>query len=722
MLSLQRKVEIAERFRRNFEGKIYSEVPEKDIHLELGDDEGSYYDSSREVIHLGLSFFEAKDEKDLLKQANYILGHEIQHVKSTASDPWEKGIREGIRRVLIAIGEEVGYEHSIITPRDQDRFVKYLEEECDIYISLRAIGSLVHHIINSVEDGRIERIRSAKKIGFHRYRVYFRVEKMWKPRVITADEASDPGERLNIVLNQILSLSTLERYQRGYVTNFFGGAFHKKYVRPILPFIKEGICAQTTALMAEASIQIVEHIAFMIAEAAKQEGAFENLIKAILAQIPENLENAKPSASENSEEQMEEGEESRQVTGDSDLSENEEEQDENESASGNGEENEEGKDQKGKGSESEDNKDKKDDKKEAGDEANEGNESNTPNSKPSKPSTSDNGPKELSDSEIERSIKEIEKQLDELTGKEQEKAKREEKQEAERQEKLKGEPTRKVNAPKRVASRYPNIKFKYIEKRIVPDLPLPPREAAEGEAFRKEIEEMLPDDKVRIIGNSGSVSSRTILNLAMGKTDLAFEMTKKEDEKDAPAFFCLIDNSGSMWNGPGSLRWKAASAMAVVEEGVREHAPIRIESFTANGTNLVVHEIIKDFDDVSAGNFSYNWMQKSNCAAGNKDGWSIRMAATTLAERQEEEKVLFVFSDGYPTAYEYGMNEGINDVYDAVAEAREMGLHVIGIFMYEGELDDGFKEGYRKMYGNDIVFAKGSDIRPEITRLVRSFF
>ena len=54
-----------------------NKIPQLEIQL----DKGSYTDHS--IIHIGISELEENDEESLLRSVLFLIGHEVQHVRST---------------------------------------------------------------------------------------------------------------------------------------------------------------------------------------------------------------------------------------------------------------------------------------------------------------------------------------------------------------------------------------------------------------------------------------------------------------------------------------------------------------------------------------------------------------------------------------------------------------------------------------------------------------
>ncbi|MGM8213091.1 vWA domain-containing protein [Virgibacillus sp. W0430] len=86
----------------------------------------------------------------------------------------------------------------------------------------------------------------------------------------------------------------------------------------------------------------------------------------------------------------------------------------------------------------------------------------------------------------------------------------------------------------------------------------------------------------------------------------------------------------------------------------------------------------------------------------NRDGFSIRIATRQLWGRNEKNKFLLVFSDGEPAATGYDQN-GVIDTTVAVSEARKKGIHVIGIYLANGDISEKEDRLMQNIYGKERV-------------------
>ncbi|WP_270182136.1 vWA domain-containing protein [Alkalihalobacillus sp. CinArs1] len=103
----------------------------------------------------------------------------------------------------------------------------------------------------------------------------------------------------------------------------------------------------------------------------------------------------------------------------------------------------------------------------------------------------------------------------------------------------------------------------------------------------------------------------------------------------------------------------------------------------------------------------------------NRDGYAIRKAAQELQSRHEKHKILIVFTDGEPSAYDYSEN-GIIDTHEAVNNTRKQGIEVIGVFLSNGEPQEKEKNTMKNIYGTQsLVIPSAQDIPAYLTPLLK---
>ncbi len=269
------------------------------------DDEDQFFDPNEWGIHIGrfgiTNRFEAVNEKSYAKALEFVQGHESQHVHSTASVPYRWGIDRGVEVIIEYIASIENPKKRFRKPKDYEKFMDELRQK-GIYVSWRQVRELVAGIANSVEDGRIEGIRASKYLGFKKLRTEYRGI-FWKQGAddkLTEYSKINAAEKLRVIANQILFLSTCQLYQPGFFMTYVGTPL-KDEVDALMPFIAEGIKAKTCREMAQQVIKICEKLAPLIYEAFKisaadiaAKQALEKMLSDLISAMIENggLENS----------------------------------------------------------------------------------------------------------------------------------------------------------------------------------------------------------------------------------------------------------------------------------------------------------------------------------------------------------------------------------------------------------------------------------------------
>lgn len=198
---------------------------------------------------------------------------------------------------------------------------------------------------------------------------------------------------------------------------------------------------------------------------------------------------------------------------------------------------------------------------------------------------------------------------------------------------------------------------------------------------------------------------------------------KRNPDAGSAAFYLLIDNSGSQASSaskenPSLKKYQAARyAAAVVEEAVRGLVPCKIALFDQSSSQ-VNHYVIKGFDERKSGNRSWNSLLVKGPGGCNADSVNIRIAAMELSRRPEKKKVLFLLSDGLPSAYG-SRSEAYAEVRQAVLAARRKGIIVIPIMFGEMEFLTSSQKTYELMYEKHIIACVPKEITPRLCALFR---
>jgi nitric oxide reductase activation protein len=86
----------------------------------------------------------------------------------------------------------------------------------------------------------------------------------------------------------------------------------------------------------------------------------------------------------------------------------------------------------------------------------------------------------------------------------------------------------------------------------------------------------------------------------------------------------------------------------------------------------------------------------------NRDGYSIRRMGEEILKRPEQQKILLVFSDGEPAAFDYETH-GVLDTHEAVTKTRKLGIETIGMFIANGEVTEEEEKLMQNIYGPQNV-------------------
>lgn len=168
----------------------------------------------------------------------------------------------------------------------------------------------------------------------------------------------------------------------------------------------------------------------------------------------------------------------------------------------------------------------------------------------------------------------------------------------------------------------------------------------------------------------------------------------------------LIDGSGSQQSRQGQV---AIQAYILSEALSNVGIPHRVMSFCTFWNYTIMHKF-RTYDDPRSENRNiFDYAASSN----NRDGLAIQAAADALLEREEENKILIILSDGRP--YDVILNrpkarnprpyEGkyaADDTSFEVRKLRNLGVAVLGVFA--GEEKDLATE--KKIFGKDFAYIR----------------
>ena len=262
---------------------------------------------------------------------------------------------------------------------------------------------------------------------------------------------------------------------------------------------------------------------------------------------------------------------------------------------------------------------------------------------------------------------------------------------------------------------------------VISNEALPPEMERLGRKLESDIERVIRVKRTEKRNmRVGQISGRDLYRVGM--RDPHVFMRKGQPMKADMAVFLLLDNSGSMGsmgaqtteNGERIYLDKSTlsrTAAGIIERGLAKFAAMKISLFDVSG-GQIRHATLKKFDEVAPKGSSrcYNSMKPVGIGGGNKDGYSIRVATSDLMARREQKKVLVLLSDGLPSDYNGGTRAGMNDVRDAVREARQKGIIVIPIMFGRARDRLEMKDNFAEMYGQ-FISCDPIDIIGEFTKL-----
>ena len=134
------------------------------------EDANQYFDPRAYKIHLGiygpLEIFQVETEEDYVAAVEYFYGHENQHVRSTANKPYDNGVLRSMHAIVEYIAAKEGIRKNFRNDRDYEVFVEKELPAHGIHVNARMLMEMSSWLMNAVEDGRIERIRSIEFPGF----------------------------------------------------------------------------------------------------------------------------------------------------------------------------------------------------------------------------------------------------------------------------------------------------------------------------------------------------------------------------------------------------------------------------------------------------------------------------------------------------------------------------------------------------------------------------
>ena len=165
----------------------------------------------------------------------------------------------------------------------------------------------------------------------------------------------------------------------------------------------------------------------------------------------------------------------------------------------------------------------------------------------------------------------------------------------------------------------------------------------------------------------------------------------------------LIDASGSQAVRQSMVALQSYLFSAALS---RIHIPHRVMSYCTYGDHTVLRRF-RDYDDKPEADRK---ILEYRATSNNRDGLALAAAGIDLLKRQEDHKIVIVFSDGLPNDMvsgrkrlgapeKYVGDAAIRETCAQVRKLRREGAHVIGIFL--GNDDE--LENERMIYGSSFL-------------------
>ncbi len=685
-----------------------------------------FYSPDSNTITFGIkgiyNIFKPESPEIALMSYTFASGHEEQHFRSTASIPYAYGINGGAREIVAYAYEQATGKRKIFRgDNDVAQTANELGSKYGIYLDANTVYGITAGLTNSLEDGRIERIRSYRVPEFRDLREVFRY-RIWKSNEITNRPTcnSREGELLLVLTNQVLSLSTTYRFEKGFYKHYRDDKEMMGYINKIIPHVQKAIMSPGTRGMAEESVEIAKILAPIIYKVARIPDAFVDLLKLLAELISQAESTSEMSAGsgglmENDEEQ-EGGLDENSMNSDLFESMNSNSSssnpgDSDKKSSGNSAGNDDGEaKENGSNPLAEDNSDSEDSK-----DSKSSSESNKSSSNPDEwnnPARGSGG----AGSDGDKTAEPIEDVISRAIARsnvfinsiDQASSKATTSTKAKMRDESKVKPEKPVD--EKAMGKLAKCRFKEEKRKYEVNKPLPPIVAAQGKTLHRanaKYFKSLATPNVRYL-DKGIVDPSRIYGLACGDYDI-FKRNGKPNNVDFCAYI-LLDNSGSMGGADSEKRVDSALAAAMVEEGFKGLMPLKICAFDTRST--IRHVLIKDWNENFNCNAAYNFLVQggSQFGCGNDDDKDIIIATDELLKRPESNKLLIYTSDGAPS--------NITATANAISAARAKGIKVCGIYF---DTYDTEGSSFKKIVQKDYVICPPKDINKNLQLIFKRF-
>ncbi|NCC44435.1 MAG: nitric oxide reductase activation protein [Clostridia bacterium] len=212
-------------------------------------------------------------------------------------------------------------------------------------------------------------------------------------------------------------------------------------------------------------------------------------------------------------------------------------------------------------------------------------------------------------------------------------------------------------------------------------------------------------ESVEVISDRGNLCPERLWRIGRSQDARLFSQTQKMDGREF-VVDVLIDASGSQRARQEKV---ALQAYIIMEALSSVRIPHRVLSFCTFWDHTILQRYREYDEDASANERIFSFTTSSN----NRDGLAIKAASQGLMEREEENKIMIILSDGRP--YDVLLNRpnarnpepyygeyAVRDTGIEVRRLRNMGVSVLGVFVgEEKELD-----AEKKIFGKDFAYIR----------------
>lgn len=223
------------------------------------------------------------------------------------------------------------------------------------------------------------------------------------------------------------------------------------------------------------------------------------------------------------------------------------------------------------------------------------------------------------------------------------------------------------------------------------------------ESLKKSMQ--LRDEESRVLSDYGTISPRDVWKVGHSSDARIFHRVEKSHAME----FCmdiLIDASGSQRSRQSDV---VLQAFIIMEALSNLEIPYRVMSFCTFWDYTILQRF-REYDDSRSVNDRIFGFTTSSC---NRDGLAIRAVGSTLMQREEENKLMIVLSDGKPhdamvarkgarQSKPYTGREAVDDTAFEVRRLRQAGVSVLGVFAgEESELS-----AEKLIFGKDFAYIR----------------